>query len=124
MYHLFRQDKFLNIPIYIPKSDEIDWELLIPDENERQLTKEIYDNINNIEDYKVNHPNIPDNIYKKVWSISKYGVQNKYLLYEKPSIIDELFESEDMTSITFIACGLLFFYGKIFLEYLQEKINV
>ena len=34
----------------------------------------------------------------------------------------ELFESEDMTSITFIACGLIFFYGKIFLEYLEEKI--
>jgi hypothetical protein len=119
MYHLFRQDKFLNMPLYIPKSDEIDWELLILDENDRNLTKEVYENIDYIEKYKVNHPNIPDNIYKKAQSILKYGVQNKYLIYEKPSIIDELFESEDMTSITFIACGLLFFYGKIFLEYLQ-----
>ena len=122
MYHLFRQDKFLNMHVYIPKSYEIDWELLISDENERRLTKEVYENINNIEDYRVTHPNIPDKIYKKIWSISKYGVQNKYLKYEKLSIIDELFESEDMTSITFIACGLLFFYGKKFLEYLEEKI--
>ena len=122
MYHLFRQDKFLNMHVYIPKSYEIDWELLISDENERRLTKEVYENINNIEDYRVTHPNIPDKIYKKIWSISKYGVQNKYLKYEKLSIIDELFESEDMTSITFIACGLLFFYGKNFLEYLEEKI--
>jgi hypothetical protein len=124
MYHLFRQDKFLNMPVYIPKSDEIDWELLILDENERQLTKEVYENINNIEDYKVNNPNIPDKVYKKAYSINTCGVQNKYLKYEHPSIIDELFKSEDMTSITFIACGLLFFYGNIFLEYLQEKFDV
>jgi cAMP phosphodiesterase len=124
MYHLFRQDKFLNMPLYIPKSDEIDWELLILDENDRQLTKEVYENINNIENYRLTHPNIPDNIYKKAMSISKCGVQNKYLKYEKPSIIDELFKSEDMTSITFVACGLLFFYGKILLEYLQEKIDI
>jgi len=124
MYHLFRQDNFLNMPIYIPKSDEIDWELLIPDENERNLTKEVYENLNNIEEYKENHPNIPDKVYKKALSISKCGVQNKYLKYEQPSIIDELFKSEDMTSITFVACGLLFFYGKIFLEYLQEKIDI
>lgn len=124
MYHLFRQYKFLNMPVYIPKSDEIDWELLILDENERQLTKEVYENINNIEDFKLSHLNIPDKVYKKAYSINTCGVQNKYLKYEHPSIIDELFKSEDMTSITFIACGLLFFYGKIFLEYLQEKIDV
>jgi hypothetical protein len=124
MYHLFRQDKFLNITIYIPKSDEIDWEFLILDENERYLTKEVYENIDCIEDFKKNHPNIPDKIYKKVFSIKKYGVQNKYLKYEQPSIIDKLFESEDMTSITFIACGLLFFYSKNFLEYLQKKIDI
>jgi hypothetical protein len=117
MYHLFRQDKFLNMPIYILKSDEIDWELLIPDENERNLTKEAYENLNNIEDYKINNPNIPDKIYKKAQSIHKYGVQNKYLKYEQPSIIDELFESNDMTCIIFIACGVMFFYGKILLEY-------
>ena len=65
--------------IYIPKSDEIDWEFLI--------LKKVY---------KVNIPNI------------------SY----------ELFKSEDIRSVTIIACGLLFFYGKIFLEYLQEKIDV
>jgi hypothetical protein len=50
--------------IYIPKSDEIDWEFLI--------LKKVY---------KVNIPNI---------------------LYE-------LFKSEDIRSLTIIACGLLFF---------------
>jgi len=75
--------------IYILKSDEIDWELLILD---------------------MNNPNISDRIYKKAFLIKKY---------EQPSIIDELFKLEDITNITFVACGLLFFYGKILLEYLQ-----
>jgi hypothetical protein len=116
MYHLFRQEKFLNIKYYIPKSDEIDWELFIKDENERNLIKEIYENINYIEDYKSKHPDIPEKIYKKAESILKYGVKDKYLICEKPDIFEELFSSDNMTHVIFIACGLLFFYGKIFIE--------
>ena len=123
MHHLFRQDKLVNMPVYIPESDEIDWEMFIHDENERELTREVYENISKIDEYRENHPDISEKIYKKAQSISKYGVKDKYLICEKPCILDELYASDNMTSITFIACSLLFFYGKIFLEYLQEKIN-
>lgn len=116
MYHLFRQEKFLNMQFYIPKSNEIDWELLIEDENERNLTKKVYENINNIEDYRRNHPNISEKIYKKAESISKYGIKDKYLIHEKPDIFEELFASDNMNHVIFIVYGLLFFYGKIFIE--------
>ncbi len=104
------------MPIYIPESDEIDWEMFIQDENERELTREVYENIDKIDKYRENHPEIP----QKAQSISKYGVQNKY---EKPSIIDEIYASDNMTHVTFIACSLLFFYGKMFLEYYFQKID-
>jgi hypothetical protein len=116
MYHLLRQNKFFNMSVYIPKSDEIDWDLLIFDENERNLTKDVYENIEFIEDYKANHPDIPEKIYKKAESILQYGVKDKYLIYEKPDIFEELFASDNMTHVIFIACGLLFFYGKIFID--------
>ena len=116
MYHLFRQEQFLNMQFYIPKSNEIDWELLVEDENERNLIKNVYENIDNIEDYKVNHPNIPEKIYRKAESILKYGIKDKYLICEKSDIFEELFASNNMNHIIFIVCGLLFFYGKIFIE--------
>ena len=116
MYHLFRQEQFLNMQFYIPKSNEIDWELLIEDENERNLTKKVYENINNIEDYRRNHPNISEKIYKKAELISKYGIKDKYLIHKKPDIFEELFASDNMNHVIFIVCGLLFFYGKIFIE--------
>ena len=47
----------------------------------------------------------------------------KYLICEKPSIIEEIYASDNMTHVTFIACSLLFFYGKMFLEYYFQKID-
>ena len=86
-----------------PKSDEIDWEMFIQDENDRE-------NIGKIDEYRENHPDIP----QKAQSISKYG-------HVKPCILDELYASDNMTHVICIACGLLFFYGKIFLEYYFQK---
>jgi len=40
--------------IYIPESDEIDWEMFILDENERELTRKFYENINQIDEYRKN----------------------------------------------------------------------
>jgi len=40
--------------IYIPESDEIDWEMFILDENERELTRKLYENINQIDEYRKN----------------------------------------------------------------------
>jgi hypothetical protein len=102
---------------YIPKSDEIDWEYMIQDENERNLTKEVYENIDCIEDYRVNHPDISEKIYKKAEFILKYGVKDKYLINEKKSVFEELYASDNMTHVIFIACGLIFFYGKMIIEY-------
>jgi hypothetical protein len=116
MHHLYRQEKFLNMKIINPKSSEIDWELLIEDENERNLTKKVYENIDNIENYKKNHPNIPEKIYKKAESILKYGLKDKYLICGKTDIFEELYVSDNMTHIVFIVCGLLFFYGKMIIE--------
>jgi hypothetical protein len=123
MFRYYYQEKITNMPIYIPESNEIDWEMFIQDENDRELTKEVYKNINHIEDYKVNHPDIPDKIYKKAESISKYGIKDKYLIYEKPFIFEELFAPDNMTLVICIACGLLFFYGKIIIEYYFQKIE-
>jgi hypothetical protein len=105
------------MPIYIPESDEIDWEMFIQDKNDRELTREVYENMDKIDEYRENHPDIPEKIYKKAQSISKYGVKDKYLIYEKPCILDELYASDNMTHIICIACGLLFFYGKMIIEY-------
>ena len=123
MFRYYHQEKLTNIAIYIPESDEIDWEMFIEDENERELTREVYENIDKIEEYRANHPDIPEKIYKKAESISKYGVKDKYLLCEKPCILDELYASDNMTSITFIACSLLFFYGKMIIEYYLQKFD-
>ena len=102
------------MPIYIPESDEIDWEMFIHDENERELTREVYENIDKIDEYRENHPDIPEKIYKKVEFISKNGVKDKYLICEKPCVLEELFASDNMTHVLFIACGLIFFYGKLY----------
>ena len=91
--------------IYIPESDEIDWEMFIQDENDRELTREVYENMDN-------HPDIPE----KSESISKWG-------YVKPCILDELYASDNMTPVICIACGLLFFYGKMIIEYYLQKID-
>ena len=77
--------------IYIPESDEIDWEIFIQDEND---------------------PDIPE----KAQSISKWG-------YVKPCILDELYASDNITPVICIACGLLFFYGKMIIEYYLQKID-
>ena len=114
MLRYYHQEKLVNMPIYIPESDEIDWEMLIHDENDRELTREVYENIEKIDEYRANHPEIPEKIYKKAQSISKWGVKDKYLLCEKPCILDELYASDNMIHIVFIVCGLLFFYGKMF----------
>ena len=114
MFRYYYQEKLTNMPIYIPESDEIDWEMFIEDEHERELTREVYENINQIDEYRKNHPDIPEKIYLKVKSISKNGVKDKYLLCEKPCVLDELFASDNMIHVIFIACGLLFFYGKMF----------
>ena len=104
--------------IYIPESDEIDWEMFIQDENDRELTREVYENIGK---YRENHPDIPEKIYKKAQSISKWGVKDKYLICEKPCIFEELYASDNITPVICIACGLLFFYGKMIIEYYLEK---
>jgi len=98
--------------IYIPESDEIDWEMFIQDENDRELTKEVYENIGKIDEYRENHPDIP----QKAQSISKYG-------YVKPCILDELYASDNMTPVICIVFGLLFFYGKMIIEYYLQKIE-
>jgi hypothetical protein len=123
MFRYYHQEKLVNMPIYIPESDEIDWEMFIQDENERELTREVYENISKIDEYRVNHPEIPEKIYKKAQSISKWGVKDKYLIYEKPCILDEIYASDNMTSITFIACSLLYFYGKMIIEYYLQKFD-
>ena len=46
------------MPIYIPESEKIDWKMFIEDEHERELTKEVYENINQIDEYRKNHPEI------------------------------------------------------------------
>jgi len=75
------------MPIYIPESDEIDWEMFIQDENDRELTREVYENIGKIDEYRANHPDIPEKIYKKVQLISKYGVEIKYHNYNSPNLL-------------------------------------
>jgi hypothetical protein len=120
MIHLFYQEKLLNMSVYIPKSYEIDWELFIQDENERNLTKELYekiDNIDQIDEYKANNPDIPEKIFKYVYAISNCGVADKYLKYNHPTFIEELFESEDIVRISFIGVGLLVFFTKGIFEY-------
>jgi hypothetical protein len=117
MFRYYYQERLTNMPIYIPESDEIDWEMFIQDKNDRELTREVYENMDKIDEYRENHPDIPEKIYKKAQSISKYGVKDKYLIYEKPCILDELYASDNMTHIICIACGLLFFYGKMIIEY-------
>ena len=114
MFRYYYQETLTNMPIYIPESDEIDWEMFIQDENDRELTREVYENIDHIDEYRANHPDIPEKIYKKAQSISKYGVQNNC---EKPCILDELYASDNITPVICIACGLLFFYGKMIIEY-------
>lgn len=109
--------------IYIPKSDEIDWEMFIQDENDRELTRKVYENIGKIDEYRVNHPDIPEKIYRKAESISKHGVIDKYIICVKPCILDELYASDNMTPVICIACGLLFFYGKMIIEYYLQKIE-
>jgi len=121
MFRYYHQEKLVNMPIYIPESDEIDWEMFIQDENERELTREVYENIDKIDEYRENRPDIPEKIYKKAESISKNGIKDKYLICEKPCILDEIYASDNMTSITFIACSLLFFYGKMIIEYYLHK---
>jgi len=123
MFRYYHQEKLVNMPIYIPESDEIDWEMFIQDENERELTREVYENMGKIDEYRENHPDIPEKIYKKAQSISKWGVKDKYLICEKPCIIDEIYASDNMTHVTFIACSLLFFYGKMIIEYYLQKID-
>jgi hypothetical protein len=123
MFRYYHQEKLTNMSVYIPESDEIDWEMFIQDENERELTREVYENIGKIDEYRENHPDIPEKIYKKAQSISKWGVKDKYLICEKPCIIDEIYASDNMTHVTFIACSLLFFYGKMILEYCFQKID-
>ena len=117
MFRYYYQENLSNMKIYIPKSDEIDWEMLIEDENERNLTKEVYENMDHIEDYMDNHQDIPENIYKKALNIYKYGVKDKYLIYDKPCIFEELYASDNMIHVIFIACGLMFFYGRIIFNY-------
>jgi len=117
MFRYYHQEKLVNMPIYIPESDEINWEMFIEDENERKLTREVYENINKIDKYRENHRDIPEKIYKKAESISKHGVNYKYIICGKPCILDELYASDNITPVIFIACGLLFFYGKMIIEY-------
>ena len=100
--------------IYIPESDEIDWEMFIQDDNERELTKKVYENIDKIDEYRENHPEIPEKIYKKAEFISKNGVNDKYIICGKPCILDDLYSSNNMIHVIFIVCGLLFFYGKLY----------
>jgi len=102
MLRYYYQETLTNMPIYIPESDEIDWEMFIQDENDRENM--------------ANHPDIP----KKAQSISKYGVQNNC---EKPCIFEELYASDNITPVICIACGLLFFYGKMIIEYYLQKID-
>lgn len=103
MFRYYHQENLL-------ESDEIDWEMFIQDENERKITREVYENI-------ANHPDIPEKIYKKVEFISKNSVKDKYLLCEKPCVFEELYASDNMTPVICIAFGLLFFYGKMIIEY-------
>lgn len=117
MFRYYHQEKLTNMSVYIPKSDEIDWEMFIQDDNDRELTREVYENMDKIDEYMANHPDIPEKIYKKAQSISKYGVKDKYLICEKPCIFEELYESDNITPVICIACGLLFFYGKMIIEY-------
>ena len=114
MLRYYHQEKLANMSIYIPESDEIDWEMFIEDENDRELTREVYENIKKIDEYRENYPDIPEKIYKKAESISKYG-------YIKPCIFEELYASDNMAPVIFIACGLLFFYGKMIIEYYLQK---
>lgn len=97
------------MPIYIPESDKIDWEMFIEDEYERELTRKLYENINQIDEYRKNHPEISEKIYIKVKSICKYGIKDKYLLSEKPSVLPD-----NMIHALFIACGLIFLFGKMY----------
>jgi hypothetical protein len=97
------------MPIYIPESDEIDWEMFIEDKNERELTREVYENINQIDEYRENHPDIPEKIYIKVKSIYKHGIEDEYLLSEKRSVLPD-----NMIHTLFIACILIFLFGKMF----------
>jgi hypothetical protein len=97
------------MPIYIPESDKIDWEMFIEDENECKLTRKLYENINQIDEYRENHSDNPEKIYIKVKSICKNGIEDKYLLIEKPSVLPD-----NMIHVLFIACGLIFLFGKMY----------
>ena len=114
MFRYYHQEKLVNMPIYIPESDEIDWEMFIEDENERKLTREVYENIKKIDEYRESHPDIPEKIYKKAEFISKNGVNYKYIICGKPCILDELYASDNIIHVIFIVCGLIFFYGKLY----------
>lgn len=51
MFRYYYQEKLTNMSVYIPKSDEIDWEMFIQDDNDRELTREVYENIGKIDEY-------------------------------------------------------------------------
>lgn len=129
MIHLFYQEYILNKSVYIPKSDEIDWEIFIQNDyyrdkiinkyNEIDITNQwnhisLYDTF---DEYKNNNPNELEYILHIIYAISKQGVSEKYLKYNHPTFIEELFESEDMVKISFIGIGLLVFFAKGIFEY-------
>lgn len=126
MIHLFYQEYILNKSVHIPETKEIDWELFIQDENERNLTKEIYDEIsttkqwNDIDEYINKNLDIPDKILKNIYAISKRGIEDKYLKYNHPTVFEELFESEDMVRVSFIGFGLAFFFVKGVFQYFNN----
>lgn len=47
----------------------------------------------------------------------------KIYRHEKPCVFEELYASDNMTHVICIVCGLLFFYGKMIIEYYLQKID-
>lgn len=140
-----KQEIMVNTTIIIPKSDEIDWDLYILNpfyRDEIKYTFELVEKENiwkelselNITDSieliksklelqelrKLQDKKISDYSIKFISNISVNGIPEKYIDVDEHDFFSDLFISEDMVKISFIASGLIAFFGKIIYEYFKN----
>jgi len=144
MSHLMKQEIMVNTTIIIPKSNEIDWDLYILNPFYRDEIKYIFELVEKENIWKeLSELNITDGIeliklklelrelqelqdkkvsdysIKFISNILVNGIPEKYIDVDEHDFFSDLFISEDMVKISFIASGLIAFFGKIIYEYLR-----
>jgi len=139
-----KQEIMVNTTIIIPKSNEIDWDLYILNPFYRDEIKYIFELVEKENIWKeLSELNITDGIeliklklelrelqelqdkkvsdysIKFISNILVNGIPEKYIDVDEHDFFSDLFISEDMVKISFIASGLIAFFGKIIYEYLR-----